>query len=131
MGDIRHGMVSQIDYDTGRIKVVYKDRQDCVSAWLEYFNFNGEYKTPAIGSNVIVLMLDNSKGVALGGYFNNKTQLLESGKGVFVKELGTLPGEATIVYKDGTLHLKAENIKFEIGGKAINLKELVEKVDNL
>lgn len=131
MGDIRHGTVSQADYDTGRIRVTYKEKQDCVSSWLEYFNFNGEYKVPAIGSSVIVLMLDSSKGVALGGYFNKETQLIESGKGVFMKELGTTPGEATIAYANGTLRLKAKNIEFEVEGKVINLKELVEKVENL
>lgn len=132
MGYIRHGTVSQADYNTGRIKVTYKEKNNCVSAWLEYFNFNGEYKVPEIGSKVIVLMFDSSKGVAIGGYFNNKETLLkESGKGVFVKELGTKQGEATIVYKNGTVRLKAENIEFEVGGKLINLRELEEKVDNL
>lgn len=131
MGYIRHGTVSQADYDTGRIKVTYKEKNDCVSTWLEYFNFNGEYKVPEIGSKVIILMFDSTKGVAIGGYFNKETILKESGKGVFIKELGMHQGEATVIYKDGTIRLKAENIEFELGGKVINLKELVEKVNNL
>lgn len=131
MGYIRHGTVSQADYETGRIRVTYKEKNDCVSAWLEYFNFNGEYKVPEIGSKVIVLMFDSNKGVAIGGYFNKETILEETGKGVFVKELGTKLGEAKIVYKNGTIRLKAENIEFEVDGKVINLKELAEKVNNL
>lgn len=131
MGYIRHGTVSQADYETGRIRVTYKEKNDCVSAWLEYFNFNGEYKVPEIGSKVIVLMFDSNKGVAIGGYFNKETILEETGKGVFVKELGTKLGEAKIVYKNGTILMKAENIEFEVDGKVINLKELAEKVNNL
>lgn len=128
MGDIRIGVVSEAEYDTGRVKVNYKDKSNAVSPWMEYFHFNGEYKVPKIGSNVIALILENGKGIVLGGYLNKNTILSRTGKGVYVKELDEEPGKGCIYYKSGTIQMKADNIEFVMEGKIIKLSQILEKV---
>ena len=134
MSDVRIGKVSEVDYNNGMVKVVYEDKNNAVSPWLSYFQFNGEYKMPTVGKNVVVLITKNGQGVVLGGYFNKKVSNISAkGKGIFVKELADVEGNAFITYDHNTLKLQiaAGNVEIICGGKTVSIEELAEKMDKL
>lgn len=134
MSDIRIGKISGIDYGNGMVKVTYEDKNNAVSPWLSYFQFNGEYKMPLIGQNVIVLVTMNGQGVVLGGYFNKKVSNISAkGKGIFIKELAEKEGNAFISYDHNTLKMQiaAGIVEIICSGKVISVAELAEKVDKI
>lgn len=134
MSDIRIGKIAGVNYDNGMVKVTYEDKNNAVSPWLSYFQFNGEYKMPGIGQNVIVLITMNGQGVVLGGYFNKKVSNISAkGKGIFVKELAETEGNAFIFYNHNTrkMQIVAGIVEVLCGGKTVDIEELAEKVDKL
>ena len=112
---IRIGKVSSVNYDQGMIRVTYPDRDDSVTAEIPMFSFTDEYKMPKVGSQVLVVHLSNgaAAGVCLGHYWNEKNVSKATGEGVFRKELAQAYGEAFIEYKDGTVTIHADKIKFD------------------
>lgn len=108
---VRIGKVSSINYDEGLIRVTYPEMDDLVTGEFPVFNFNGEYKMPKIGAQVIVLHLSNgtTAGVVLGTMWSSASSSKLTGKGVFRKELGLTAGEAYISYdgEDITFHSPA------------------------
>lgn len=76
---IRRGTVSNINYETGTVRVVYEDRDDLVSSDLSLLSF--EYNPPDIGDMVIVAFLSNdiSQGFVLGKPYNDNN-IPSSGK---------------------------------------------------
>lgn len=64
---IRVGFVSTVDTKMGMVQIYYPERMQ-TTAKLHLFSMNGEYKTPDIGEQMLVLHLpdDPGSGVALG-----------------------------------------------------------------
>lgn len=102
--DIRKGRVSSINYDTGMMRVTYKDRDQAVTAEYPILNLNDEYRMPEIGQDVIVAHMSNgsSRGVVLGPVWNKKYIPKESGKQLYRKDLSRKKDAAYIRYDDAT-----------------------------
>lgn len=101
---IRIGRVSSIDYDTGMMQILYKDKGNATTAKMPYANFNNEYCMPKIGEQVLVTHLSNgtSRGVVLGTMWNKKNIPAENGKNLYRKELSKVKGAAYERYDDET-----------------------------
>jgi phage-related baseplate assembly protein len=112
---IRIGKVSDVDYEGGRVKVIYedkgsKDKGPLVSNWLEMPS--GCYRMPTVGSMVSTLLQGNGveHGICLGEYFSKANPPKESGEKVLYIDLF---GEGFLRYKDKTLTIQAEKVKVE------------------
>lgn len=70
--EIRIGRVSSVDYESGMVRVTYRDKDDSVTINLPTMNFNDEYRMPEPGQDVVVAHLSNgsSRGVLLGTVWN-------------------------------------------------------------
>ena len=44
--EIRIGRVSSVDYESGMVRVTYRDKDDSVTINLPTMNFNDEYRMP-------------------------------------------------------------------------------------
>lgn len=130
MGDIRIGQVSNIDYNSGMVKVLYQDRDGDVTKALPYLSFNDEYKMPTVGQYVLVAHLSNGSeaGIVLGGYWNRERRPAASGEGVYRKELGSVPGKAFVLFEEGSgnLTINAEHIIFKGDGGSISLRQVLD-----
>lgn len=102
--DIRKGRVSSINYDTGMMRVTYRDRDRAVTAEYPILNLNDEYRMPEIGQDVIVAHMSNgsSRGVVLGPVWNKKYKPKEGGKQLYRKDLSRKKDAAYIRYDDAT-----------------------------
>lgn len=111
---IRVGRVSSINYEEGTVKVFYSDKDNSVTKDIPYI-MNGEYRMPNIDDMVLVLHLSNgsSMGIVVGTFWNGNNKPIESGKGLYRKELGIIPGEAFLRYDSNTkeLSIKADTIR--------------------
>jgi phage baseplate assembly protein gpV len=121
--NIRIGRVSSIDYDNGMVSVVYKDRDNSITKKLPYLNLNGEYKMPDIDDMVLVAHLSNgtAAGIVLGTFWNKNNQPLETGRGLYRKELSKTAGEAYFKYDSDTkiLTIKADSVKIETNDNTV------------
>nr|WP_325300161.1 hypothetical protein [uncultured Dysosmobacter sp.] len=124
----RIGRVSSINYENGMIEVTYPDLDDSVTDELPVCSFNGEYKMPDIGQDVLVLHLSNGSaaGVVLGPYWNESNKPEVSGKGVYRKEMGPKPGQAYTQYKDGTLEVRGPAVRFVCNSGAVTVAQLIQ-----
>lgn len=115
----RVGKVSSVNYETGKIKVAYHEKDDSVTREIPLLS--NEYQMPPIGSQVLVVHLANGTeaGVVLGRPWSDKNMPAEGGEGLYRKELGTTSGEAYIRYQGGTLLIHAENVVIE-GNLSVN-----------
>lgn len=125
---IRIGKVSKINYECGMIEVTYPDMDDSVTDELPVCSFNGEYKMPDIGQEVLVLHLSNGStaGVVLGPYWNESSKPEVSGKGVYRKEMGPKPGQAYTQYKDGALEVRGPAVRFVCNSGAVTVAQIIE-----
>lgn len=108
--EIRLGKISAIDYAAGMARVVYHEKDDCVTRLIPFIS--DEYMMPEAEDQVLVVHLSNGTeaGVVLGRLWSGKNIPPESGRGLYRKDLSRIPGEAMIRYKDGVLTLKAPKI---------------------
>lgn len=108
---IRIGKVSAIDYEAGRVRVVYHQLDDSVTALIPLIS--AEYKMPKVGDQVLVLHLSDGTeaGVVLGRPWSEKNKPPEHGEGLYRKDLADKPGEAMIRYKDGVMTIKAKTLQ--------------------
>lgn len=113
-GTIRKGRVSSVNYDTGMIRVTYRDRDGAVTAEMPMLNNNMEYSMPAIGQDVLVAHLSNgsSRGVVLGPIWNQENTPAEARKDLYRKDFSSRKGVAYIEYDDrtGEYQIKAANL---------------------
>lgn len=113
-GTIRKGRVSSVNYDTGMIRVTYRDRDGAVTAEMPMLNNNMEYSMPAIGQDVLVAHLSNgsSRGVVLGPIWNQENTPAEARKDLYRKDFSSRKGVAYIEYDDkkGEYRIKAANL---------------------
>lgn len=100
---IRTGHVSSVNYETGMVRVLYKDRGQETTIELPYMSFNDEYSMPEEGTQVLSVHLSNgsSRGIVIGPMWNKKNKPAESGKGIYRKEMSRKKGTAYIRYSDG------------------------------
>ena len=133
--DIRVGKVSSVDYETGMVRVVYKDKDDTVTAYLPYASINNEYKMPKVGEAVLVAHLSNgsSRGVVVGGYWNSANKPPESGKDIYRKDLSDVPGTAMYRYDtaSGIYLLKAPSSELEDAHGKTTLASIMERLSAL
>lgn len=129
----RIGKVSKINYDCGMIEVTYPSLDDSVTDELPVCSFNGEYRMPDIGQEVLVIHLSNGStaGVVLGPYWNEANRPAVSGKGVYRKEMGPKPGQAYEQYKDGTLEVRGPALRFVCNSGAITAAQMIEMAKQL
>lgn len=142
-GAIRKGKVSSINYETGMMRVTYKDRDNAVTAEMPILNNNMEYSMPGIGQDVLVAHLSNgsSRGVVLGPLWNQENMPAEARKDFYRKDFSSRKGVAYIEYDDktGQYRIKAANLildgvnKTELQGPhlliAANIDILVETAE--
>jgi phage baseplate assembly protein V len=84
---IRQGVVSSVNYDTGRVRVLYEDKNNAVTAELPLLTF--EYDMPKVGEQVYVAHQSNGveNGVVLCRYWRDGETPVESGPQLWRKEL--------------------------------------------
>ena len=135
MALVRKGRISSIDYNMGMAQVVYQDRDNEVTSSMPYLNYNKEYHMPKIGENVLVLHLSNgeSRGIIIGGYWNQSNRPKEAGEGLYRKELSQKEGEAYLRYKEKEKQflIKAPEIILEDGCWRISLNDLLLRLEAL
>ena len=132
MQQIRIGRISAINYEKGRVRVLYKDKGDQVTAEIPLFC--QEYYMPKVDDMVAVLHLPNGSaaGCVLGRMWSDQNLPPESGEGLYRKDLDRQPGTAMIRYDanekelkihcngkiiiTGDLKIEAKSIEIEVKG---------------
>lgn len=107
----RVGRVSKVNYEAGTVRVAYLDRDGMVTDELPVLCLSGEYRMPAVGDEVLVVHLSNNpnSGVVMGRYWNKNNVPQVSGKNVFRKELGSVPGAAYVECVEDEIVLHDKN----------------------
>lgn len=102
--EIRKGQVSSVDYETGMVRVTYKDKDESVTMDMAVLNFNDEYHMPEPGQDVIVAHMSNgsSRAVLLGTIWNKKNMPKETGEKLYRKDLSRQKDAAYVRYDDET-----------------------------
>lgn len=129
MGEsVRIGKVSKVNYKDGTIEVTYPDRDDAVTDAFPVCSFNGEYKMPEIGKEVLVLHLSNGStaGIVLGPYWNEENRPAVSGKDVYRQEMANEPGKAYTQYKDGTVEVRGPALRLTCSSGSITAAQLLQ-----
>ena len=107
----RIGRVSKVNYESGKVRVTYPDRDGMVTDELPVACLSGEYRMPTVGDEVFVAHLSSDKntGIVIGRYWDNSNVPAETGKDVFRKELGSEPGAAYIKCVDDEIVFHDKN----------------------
>lgn len=115
------GKISSVDYAAGTVRVVYHDKDDCVTPPLPLLA--NEYHMPQVGDMVLVLHLSNGKeaGVVLGRPWSDKRKPPEGGADLYRKDMGRTPGEAMIRYDGETMTIQCTGNINITGGGAITV----------
>lgn len=112
--EIRIGRVSSINYETGMARVTYRDKDETVTTEFPMLNFNDEYRMPKVGQDVMVAHLSNgsSRGVVMGTIWNRKYAPVETGAGLYRKDLSRKKDAAYVRYDDksGEYLIKVANL---------------------
>lgn len=112
--EIRKGRVSAINYETGMMRVTYRDKDDSVTQEFPMLTNNDEYRMPMVGQDVLVAHLSNgsSRGVILGTLWNKKYNPYETGEKLYRKELSREKDAAYMRYsdEDGKYIVKAPEV---------------------
>lgn len=102
--------ISEIDYDSGYVKVVLTDRDNMVSDWIPMMS--QQYEMPNVGDIVTCDFTDDTchSGFCKGKYFNEQNIPTKTGKDVFFKKL---LNDAEIEYNRQTkeMTITVNNIK--------------------
>jgi phage baseplate assembly protein V len=88
---IRQGKVSSVNYEAGRVRVLYTDKNDAVTAELPLESF--EYDMPKVGERIYAAHQSNGveKGVVLSRYWHDDEVPPEYGPHIWRKELRDYP----------------------------------------
>ena len=112
---IRLGKISSINYQAGKARVVYEDRDQSVSSELPFLAW--QYHMPKINDIVIVACFSNGTvaGVILGPVYGAGNQPYGGENGVFRQEMSNIKNKAVLSYseKTGKLIVRAPLIEFE------------------
>ena len=97
----RVGRISSVNYEKGKVRVVYNDKDKAVTKELPMFS--NEYHMPAVDDLVTVMHLPNGTevGMVLGRIWTGKNnQPPEGFEGLFRKDLSRENGKCMIRYED-------------------------------
>lgn len=119
---VRVGRISSVNQENGMVRVYYPDR-DSTTSELGMFYFLGEYKTPRVNDQVIVLHLSNdtSSGVVLGGFWNEVSKAPR--ETTYKKEMDSKSYETL---QNGIFTLHSQEISLEGEKGAISLTEILD-----
>lgn len=128
----RIGIVSKIDYESGRISVTYPWRGDTTQT-MPYLQLGGEYHMPRLEQRVAVLHLStgNEVGVAIGPYWDGGAYTPPvTGKDVFYKDLSNIPGKAYMQHdaETGEMVLKADKIILNTSAGEISVADIIAAI---
>lgn len=127
MDQIRLGRISSLNYQNGTARVVYKDRDNTVTAELPLLSFT--YYMPRVDDPVLVLHMPNGPeaGLVLGRYWCKENMPPEPGKDFFRMDLDRA-GECIIRHKEGgVLEIYSPNGVHVVGDTVIKGHLTVEK----
>lgn len=116
--EVRKGKVSSVNYESGMVRVTYKDKDESVTSEFPFMTNNNEYRMPQIGQDVIVAHLSNgsSRGVVIGTIWNQKYAPIETGKELYRKDLSRKKDAAYIRYSDDTGEYLVKAAKLHLNG---------------
>lgn len=133
---IRFGKVSNINYETGCMEIVYEDREDSVTDMIPMLA-NAGYKMPKVGDIVAVAHNSNGseEGVVMGTVWGENEKPPEGAQNLFRQDLDDEPGKCFIRYDGSTATFHNEgdtkvetkknktetvdgNVELEVKGKA-------------
>lgn len=101
---LRVGKISSLNYEKGLARVVYTDRDDCVTAELPFLAPYNEYNLPEVDDMVWVLHMAESssvKGLILGRYWSkNHTPPDNAKQGLRRKDFSRKQGSCYFEYED-------------------------------
>lgn len=99
---IRIGRISSINYPKGTARVVYEDKDRCVTFELPFLAW--EYWMPRVKDQVVVAHLSNgtTAGVILGPVWNDGHRPADGREGLYRKEYDAIPGKAVERYDAAT-----------------------------
>ena len=110
METVRFGKISSVNYEAGTVRVVYHEKDDCVTSEIPLLSF--EYMMPEVDDAVLVLHLSNGAevGVVLGRPWSDENKPPEGSQGLWRKDLDREAGKGMLRYKDGTLTIKMNKV---------------------
>lgn len=99
---IRIGRISSINYPKGTARVVYEDKDRCVTFELPFLAW--EYWMPRVKDQVVVAHLSNGTvaGVILGPVWNDGHRPADGREGLYRKEYDAVQGKAVERYDAAT-----------------------------
>lgn len=120
---LRVGKVTNTYPDEGKVKVLYKDRNEA-SMPLPVLTFNDEYKMPPVGASVLTLHMQNgsSKGFVLGTFWNGNKQPTETGTGVYHKSFG---GSAYAKYANNSFKIYSPELLLQSSAGGVSVETLI------
>ena len=104
---IRFGKVSNINYETGCMEIVYEDREDSVTDMIPMLA-NAGYKMPKVGDVVAVAHNSNGseEGVVMGTVWGENEKPPEGAQNLYRQDFDDEPGKCYFRYdgKKATFH---------------------------
>ena len=93
METVRFGKISSVNYEAGTVRVVYHEKDDCVTSEIPLLS--SEYKTPEVDDAVLVLHLSNGAevGVVLGRPWGDENKPPRAARVSGAKTLTGKPGK--------------------------------------
>jgi phage baseplate assembly protein gpV len=97
---IRLGKISSINYEAGKARVVYEDRDKSVTSELPFLAW--QYHMPKINDLVVVACFSNGTvaGVILGPIYGAANVPHKGAEGVFRQEMSNVKNEAVLFYDE-------------------------------
>lgn len=127
---IRLGKISSINYELGRARVLYEDRDNSVTSELPFLAW--QFNMPKINDLVVVACFSNGtvSGVILGAIYHLANKPFNGSSGLFRQEMSNTKNRAVIEYNEKTnkMFIKAPHIELEEYGQGneslINIKQI-------
>ena len=100
---LRVARISSINYEKGKARVVYKDRDNCTTIEVPFIVHNGNYHMPGVNDLVWVMHQPNgsAEAVILGRYWSDEYTSPENAKqGLYRTDMSRKQGKAYVEYSD-------------------------------
>lgn len=131
METVRFGKISSVNYEAGTVRVVYHEKDDCVTSEIPLLSF--EYMMPEVDDAVLVLHLSNGAeaGVVLGRPWSDENKPPEGSQGLWRKDLDREAGKGMLRYKDGTLTIKMNKVVLEAKELTVKAETTITENTNI